>query len=506
VVVTTIEPWAAMPGATVEWTLTGKDVGEAQAIWSSPEVSIEPASAPKASSTRAMFEVTAPASTPLGVAAFRLATPRGVSNPILFLIDSLPSVKGAGDHRTLDKAQGITPPVAVDGQCEAEAIDYYRFHGQARQELSIEVVAQRLGSPLDAVIKLAGPNGQTLAECDDVEGLGSDPRLAVTLPEDGDYTLEVRDARYTGGPQHRYRLRVGAPPLPAAPLVFTLPVVTETEPNDRIDQATTFAWPAVVRGSFTTPKDRDWFGFDVKKGDALRFTAFTQCFGSPALLYLKLTDAAGRQLAEWNGAGPKQEPLNYTFKAAGSARLMVEELARRGGQGFDYALQIAPAGRDFALNVSRNTLNLGANLDARLTIEAKRQGETGPIRLSVEGPSGWTLNPDVIEKDKTSLDATLIAAPDAQPGPCSIKIVGRGEGEGATTTAASTGLAMSLQWPSLRFPPPFVDGQIVADVIAVPTKDAALAVKTPKPASNPAPPPAATSGNGKADEKKPEAK
>lgn len=196
VVVISIEPWAAMPGGAVGWTLTGKDVAEAQAIWSSPEVSIEPASAPKASSAHATFMVTVPASTPLGVAAFRLATARGVSNPTLFLIDSLPSVKGADDHRTLEKAQRITPPVAVDGQCEAEAIDYYRFHGQARQELSIEVVAQRLGSPLDAVLKLAGPNGWTLAECDDVEGLGSDPRLAVTLPEDGDYTLEVRDARY----------------------------------------------------------------------------------------------------------------------------------------------------------------------------------------------------------------------------------------------------------------------------------------------------------------------
>ena len=80
-------------------------------------------------------------------------------------------------------------------------------------------------------------------------------------------------------------------------------------------------------------KDRDWLAFDVKKGDALRFTTFTQRFCSPALLYLKLTDAAGQQLAEWNGANPKQEPLSYTFKVDASARLMVEELARRGGAG-----------------------------------------------------------------------------------------------------------------------------------------------------------------------------
>ena len=66
------------------------------------------------------------------------------------------------------------------------------------------------------------------------EGGGSDPRLAVALPQDGDYMIEVRDARYTGGPSHRYRLRVGAPLLSSAPAphcVRSLPVVAETEPK-----------------------------------------------------------------------------------------------------------------------------------------------------------------------------------------------------------------------------------------------------------------------------------
>jgi hypothetical protein len=299
----------------------------------------------------------------------------------------------------------------------------------------------------------------------------------------------VRDARYTGGPNHRYRLRIGAPPLPSAPVPLTsaFPIVTETEPNDRIEQANEVAWPATVRGSFAAAKDRDWLVFDVKKGESLRFTAFTQCFGSPALLYLKLTDAAGQQLAEWNGANPKQEPLSYTFKADGPARLMIEELARRGGKGYDYALRIERAGRDFALNLSENTLNLGVNLSAKLKIEATRRGEKGPIRLSVEGQIGWSLKPDVIEKDKTSVEVTVTAPPDARSGPCAIKIVGRGDGEGATTATASTTLAMSRQWPGLRFPPPFLDGQITADIFATPAKAAAaLATETPKPAAEPA--------------------
>jgi len=485
VVVSAIEPWAAVPGATVEWTLTGKDLAEARVIWSEPGISIEPVPTPGMKSGKGIFKVTAPAGAALGVGAFRLATPRGVSNPTLFLIDNLPTAKGSVDHRAPEKAQRVTPPVAIDGQCEVEAIDYYRFHGKARQEFSAEVVAQRLGSSLDAVIRITGPDGRTLAECDDMEGLGSDPRLSVTLPQDGDYTIEVRDARYTGGPSHRYRLRLGAPPLSSAPAPLPpgILVVAETEPNDRIDQANNVAWPAIVRGSFAAAKDRDWLAFDVKKGESLRFTAFTQCFGSPALLYLRLTDAAGQPLVEWSGANPKQEPMSYTFKADGPARLMIEELARRGGKGYDYALQIERAGRDFILNLSENTLNLDANLTAKLNIEVTRRGENGPIRLSVEGQSGWSLSPDVIEKDKTSAEVTINAPPDAKPGPCSIKIVGHGEGERATTAAASTTLAMSRQWPSLRFPPSFLDGLITANVLATPVKQpAALTTESPKPA------------------------
>jgi hypothetical protein len=64
VAVTAIEPWAATPGASVEWTLTGKDIAEARAIWSTPELSMEPVPLQKGRSGQAMFKVTAPAATP----------------------------------------------------------------------------------------------------------------------------------------------------------------------------------------------------------------------------------------------------------------------------------------------------------------------------------------------------------------------------------------------------------------------------------------------------------
>src|SRR4029079_13029249 len=44
-------------------------------------------------------------------------------------------------------------------------------------------------------------------------GLLTDARLTATLPEDGDYVVELSDSRYQGGGRPVYRLLIGAVPL-----------------------------------------------------------------------------------------------------------------------------------------------------------------------------------------------------------------------------------------------------------------------------------------------------
>src|SRR4029079_10228700 len=44
-------------------------------------------------------------------------------------------------------------------------------------------------------------------------GLLTDARLTATLPEDGDYVVELSDSRYQGGGRPIYRLLVGAVPM-----------------------------------------------------------------------------------------------------------------------------------------------------------------------------------------------------------------------------------------------------------------------------------------------------
>ena len=134
------------------------------------------------------------------------------------MIDDLPTVaEQASTNKTPDKAQKLTLPIAVEGTYEAETFDYFTFHADAGQRISVEVVARRLSSPLDAVIRLLDSAGRELAYSDDDEAIGADPRFTHTFAKAGDYRIELRDIRYQGNASSAYRLRIGDFPLLTAP-------------------------------------------------------------------------------------------------------------------------------------------------------------------------------------------------------------------------------------------------------------------------------------------------
>ena len=99
-------------------------------------------------------------------------------------------------------------PQVVEGAIQgAQDVDVFKIEGKAGQTLVFEVLAARLGSPLDPIITLYDDKGQALARSDD-ELPPDDPRLEVKLPRDGAYYLSLIDAHDQGGPTHVYRLIV----------------------------------------------------------------------------------------------------------------------------------------------------------------------------------------------------------------------------------------------------------------------------------------------------------
>ncbi|MCX6998526.1 MAG: PPC domain-containing protein [Kiritimatiellaeota bacterium] len=144
-----------------------------------------------------------------------------ISSRVPFAVDELP-------ERTVgpEAAQpgGVLPvawPVIVNGCLrqpgEKQA---FSFAGRQGQLVSLEVLARRLGSPLDSGLVLADSRGRKIAENDDAPDRGegflthqADSAILCRLPEDGTYTVTIYDTQGQGGADYAYRLRI-SPPIP----------------------------------------------------------------------------------------------------------------------------------------------------------------------------------------------------------------------------------------------------------------------------------------------------
>ncbi|MDD3586958.1 MAG: PPC domain-containing protein, partial [Thermoguttaceae bacterium] len=116
----------------------------------------------------------------------------------------------------------ISFPVVVYGRIETcNAVNSYQFDGKKGQKVALDVMAQSLGSALDAVVELLDPSGKTIASNDDRAGCDgpnigeevchSDPNVICELPADGVYTARVFGVSRRGGPEYYYRLRISGP-------------------------------------------------------------------------------------------------------------------------------------------------------------------------------------------------------------------------------------------------------------------------------------------------------
>lgn len=142
-----------------------------------------------------------------------------LSNSLPYAVDTLPESRETEPNDKAHEAQRITLPRIINGHIAHPGdVDAFRFTGHARDKVAAEVSARRLGSPLDSLLRLTDDSGRVLAWNDDHEDKASgllthhaDSYLAVTLPRDGAYVVQISDAQHHGGEAYGYRLRLGPP-------------------------------------------------------------------------------------------------------------------------------------------------------------------------------------------------------------------------------------------------------------------------------------------------------
>src|SRR5262249_4615451 len=100
-------------------------------------------------------------------------------------------------------------PAALSGRIAKDGeSDRFRLQVQPGAKLRFEVLADRLGSPMDAVLKLQRDNGTPLAQGDDSPG-SPDPVLDFTVPADvRTLVVAIEDVHGRGHPNFIYRVLV----------------------------------------------------------------------------------------------------------------------------------------------------------------------------------------------------------------------------------------------------------------------------------------------------------
>jgi len=220
-------PHALRPGVAAVLQLQGSSLSGTRALWTSwtGVMDRQDGEGWDCRDDGVKVPVFVPAHLPPGIEAVRVLTTNGVSNLAWIWIDGLREAKLADDGaRKRESAPLLHPPVAVHDTFVEGAVRQYSIRMNGGQRMGIEVVAQRMGSPSDPVLRVLNERGDECAYINDTPGLGSDCALEFEAPATGTYRIEVRDGEYAGGGNLTFRLRLGAFPVGvlAFPPVFGL--------------------------------------------------------------------------------------------------------------------------------------------------------------------------------------------------------------------------------------------------------------------------------------------
>ncbi len=174
-----------------------------------------------------------------GAREIRLATPAGLSNPLVFHVGQLPEISepaARAANPDLDRflerlgrtvtnpptrsEMRVRLPATVNGQIMPGTVDSFRFAARKGQRLVVAVqaralipyIADAVPGWFQATLALRDAKGRELAYADDFR-FHPDPVLYYEIPRDGDYVIEIKDAIYRGREDFVYRLTVGEVPF-----------------------------------------------------------------------------------------------------------------------------------------------------------------------------------------------------------------------------------------------------------------------------------------------------
>ncbi|MBM3824732.1 MAG: hypothetical protein FJ404_17920 [Verrucomicrobia bacterium] len=506
-------PIAFRPGESA--TLSSEKSGSSPSLWRSfpshwvwqEDASVKP------SVRRGVL--TPDATLPAGaVHAIRWSDDTGAAPIRLVYLDDLPT-------RPWDSSASppvLTWPCAVDGVARDGSSLVFALDVRKGEEVSIEIIARRLGSEMDPWLRVEDAQGKVLLDVDDVPSWEADAGGTLKAPRTGRYFIHVRDASFGGGPSFFFRMRVGRFPLvtalypPAAfaaaghdyevwavgdvpvkavqvvqkelpglgsasfsaleivdrsgrallsiPRIDAAPIL-EHEPNEHPPQVVNWKATRWLAGRLRKPGDVDRFAFRAAAGEKWRFKSRTRSVGSPCDLFMSLEAGPGQKAPQAAHASRDEASLTHTFASETEAVLRVEELTRRGSPSFLYLIEAELLDSSVSLELGTNTYGLKAGEEIAIKIKLVREGFAGPVSLlfepPMEGVEGQSLT-----IPGTSNEGVFKLRPRSEPKGERLTVARvKGVLDGTSrTTYASTLPALRERFPLMRHPPPMLDGWV----------------------------------------------
>jgi len=448
-VVNSNSPYGLQRGTETTLTFNGSGLANVKEIlFYTPGFTVKSLEAKDDASLKAVVAVAADCE--LGIHAIRMRSATGVSNLRTFTVGHLAEVQEKEPNNNVEQPQVVPLSVTVSGVVQSEDTDFYAVELKRGDRLNVELEGLRLGNTFfDPYLAILGPDKSILTKSDDSALLNQDCLCSLIAPQDGKYTIQLREIAFGGSGTCTYRMHVGTFPRPTAVFppggkpgekltlhwlgdpagefeqeitlptdgkpearvvahdghslapspnvlrVSDLPWSNEQEPNNEIKSASASSAnsiPLAVQGIIGTPGDVDFHKFTAKKGQQLDVRVFARKpIRSPLDAMLAVHNAQGGTIGNNDDTGGPDSYVRVNVPADGDYFLSIRDQLKEGGPEFVYRVEITEVKPALVMRLPERrqyistTLVVPQNNRNAVMVAAQRQNFGGELNVSFEG-------------------------------------------------------------------------------------------------------------------------
>ncbi|MFN0111387.1 MAG: hypothetical protein ACKVZH_21190 [Blastocatellia bacterium] len=330
-------------------------------------------------------------------AALMISSDKGESFNMLRLgIGSHPEVTEQAEPTSVAAPQSVNWPVTINGRIWDKAnhlvADYFRFKARKGQQLVLEVGAQRLGSPLDAVIEVLDARGNPI------------PRVVARCLLETQMVLNDRDSVSRGVRISHWNGIYVNDMLMLGNELVQVEVLPKT-PDEDIFFKSFQSQRLTYEG---TTGEAHANGSTLYKVSLHSPGTKLPVNGLPVVTFYNRNDDGGPMYG-------KDSKLNFIAPADGEYIVRISDVRGQQGERHAYRLAIHEPEPDFALFADPENPNVPAGSALPITVTAFRNdGFDGTITVKMlDLPAGFTAGESVIAPGQTSTVVMISAAANA---------------------------------------------------------------------------------------------